>query len=504
MASQPTEIDIRWATLKVAVKVRMESHWDPRSQSILAPESSIMNVRTSQQAITNKMLSRGAPPEVVESFLRMLEYMRDEQAAYIHLDEVSTPNANHLLDMDSRPDEVKKLEQRGGELLSRAAVIKLNGGRSTTMGGEVPKGILIAKDGLSYLEIVGRQMDALKQQWGVDVPLLLMNSFFTEAPTRDVLERFGIQATAFLQSDAPRLVEECMVPLETGTEDDWSPLGHGDVYEALQRTGLLDRLLDQGLRWVFISNMDNLAASLEPWILGLMERDGIEFLLEVTDRTEVDRKGGTLVVRNGQLDLLELAQVAPSERARFMDIEQFRVFNTNNVWVDLETLADALRSGGLRMPVIRNPKTVADTRVVQLEKAMGSAVRCFGGARGLRVGRDRFFPTKKVEDLFLLQSDACVLDSMYRIRRNPARPQDLPLRPRVIFGDDFLASPLKMATRFEDPSSVSLVNAVCLEVHGPAFFEADVKISGRVAINAPPETGLRIERGSILHDARYP
>jgi UTP--glucose-1-phosphate uridylyltransferase len=250
--------------------------------------------------------------------------------------------------------------------------------------------------------------------------------------------------------------------------------------------------------------MDNLAASMEPWILGLLDSHGIDFLLEVTDRTQVDRKGGTLIVRNGGLDLLEIGQVSPIERSRFMDIEEFRVFNTNNVWVDLQALSDAMKAGGLRMPVIRNPKTVEGTRVFQLETAMGSAVGCFPRARGLRVGRDRFFPTKKVEDLFLLQSDACSLDSMYRVRRNPARAPALPLRPFVTFGSDFLDSPSKMGFRFEDPSTVSLVDSISLEVHGPAFFEADVRIAGRVMIHVPSSQGYRIKRGSTLQDGRYP
>ncbi len=47
-------------------------------------------------------------------------------------------------------------------------------------------------------------------------------------------------------------------------------------------------------------------------------------------------------MRSGRLDLLEIAQVAPEERNTFMDIERFRVFNTNNVWVDLDALWEAL------------------------------------------------------------------------------------------------------------------------------------------------------------------
>ncbi|MFC1835760.1 UTP--glucose-1-phosphate uridylyltransferase [Thermodesulfobacteriota bacterium] len=407
----------------------MENHMT----GALSSEGQIMDVKTVKEAVTRKMLAQGRGQHATESFLRLMSQVADVESAYVPLDEVSTPDTNLLLNTAFNPEETRRLEKLGRGLLSRVALLKLNGGRATTMGGETPKGVLVAKDGLSYLEIVDKQMEALEKAWGVKPPLIIMNSFFTEDPTQRVMKQHGIRATTFLQSDAPRLVEDLMTPLDTGTEEDWAPLGHGDVYASLYHTGILDQLLAQGCQWILISNMVNLAASLDPWILGLLERDRIEFLLEVTERAEVDRKGGTLIARNGRLDLLEIAQVSPSERDRFMDIEQFRPFNTNNVWVDLKALVKSLRNGVLRMSVIRNLKTVVGTRVVQLETAMGAAVGCFERARGLLVGRDRFFPTKNVEDLFLLQYDAGVLDSMYRIRRNPSRPAHLPLRPRVTF-----------------------------------------------------------------------
>jgi hypothetical protein len=61
-----------------------------------------------------------------------------------------------------------------------------------------------------------------------------------------------------------------------------------------------------------------------------------------------------------------------------------------------------------------------------------------------------------------------------------------------------------MSERFEDPSSVSLVNACSLEVSGPVFFERDVKIEGNVAINAPPGEVYRIAKGTVLRGGKYP
>jgi len=457
-----------------------------------------------EDRIRSKMERRCIERAAVQQFLKMVRHLSQGDFGYMPLDSVLSPDPGLLLDAQTELPNLPQLERRGEQLLRNVAVIKLNGGRSTTMGTSVPKGVLEAKNGRSYLEIILGQVRSIRDRWQVEVPLVLMNSFFTHVRTMEIVNQYDIPVLTFIQNQVPRLEEDSLAPLETGTDEDWVPPGHGDVFLSLKMTGLLDKLRRRGCRWAFISNLDNLAACLEPWIIGLLDRENIDFLLEVTDRTPVDRKGGTLVVRDGRLDLVEIAQVAPSERDAFMDIERFRVFNTNNVWVNLDALDRILREGLLNLPTIQNRKTIDGIRVVQLETAMGAAIGSFPRARGLRVGRDRFFPTKKVSDLFVLQSDACILDPMDRLQRNPLRPVSLPFLPRVHFGDDFAGSPHKLSKRFEDSRSVSLVLASSLEVRGPAYFERDVRIEGEVRINARPDKGCRIPRGSVLRDCDYP
>jgi len=187
-----------------------------------------------------------------------------------------------------------------------------------------------------------------------------------------------------------------------------------------------------------------------------------------------------------------------------MDIDRFKVFNTNNVWIDLEALARSLKKKSLVLPLIQNHKVIGGRSIIQLETAMGAGIGHFPRARGLRVGRERFFPTKKVGDLFVLQSDACVLDSMDRLQPNPHRPMDLPLRPSVSFDPGFLVYPHKMGERFEDPASISLVLAHTLEVSGQVFFERNITIQGQVAINAKDNELYTIQRGTVLKDGAYP
>jgi UTP--glucose-1-phosphate uridylyltransferase len=214
------------------------------------------------EVIRAKMHQRGLEDFGYENFVRMIRRSQQEMTAHIPLDRVSAPDTNRIYDSPTLSDDFDDLEARGVELLSKTVVIKLNGGRSTTMGGDVPKGILVAKDGLSYLEIIVRQMQALWSQWNVEVPLVLMNSFFTDAKTHEVIDKLGMPILTFLQSQVPRLIEDSLIPLETGSEEDWVPPGHGDVYPSLKRSGLLDKFLSEGRRWAFISNLDNLAASL--------------------------------------------------------------------------------------------------------------------------------------------------------------------------------------------------------------------------------------------------
>lgn len=460
-----------------------------------------MAINETESLIREKMSARGMSDHATELFLsQVMEVATGKASKPYDLKELYAPDSSLLLEQPLDEDQKKELEKIGQDLLGSVVIVKLNGGRSTTMGGNVPKGILVAKDGLSYLDIICLQIEALRKKWGAQVPLVLMNSFFTDALTHQVLEQNGFSAITFVQKEVPRLLEKSFLPLETSTDDDWAPPGHGDLYDSLNETGALDQLIAQGIKWAFISNIDNLAACLEPWILGIIELKSIDFLLEVINRTNEDRKGGTLVVNKGHLELLEIGQVTDDQLELFMDIQRFRVFNTNNVWVNLLSLKKLMETGSIHLPIIQNRKKVRGHNIIQLETAMGSAMGSFSKARGLRVDRDRFFPTKKIEDLFVLQSDACIIDDNKRIKRNPLRPKTLPLRPQVSFSSDFIDSPLRIPEKFADWSAISLVEAECLEVTGRVYFESDIKIKGKVVVKGLGDSLCVVPKGTLLNN----
>ena len=76
-----------------------------------------------------------------------------------------------------------------------------------------------------------------------------------------------------------------------------APPGHGDIYPSLVGSGMLERLLDQGIEYVFVSNSDNLGATLDLDILSHFAKTDGAFLMEVCKRTKGDKKGGHLAKR---------------------------------------------------------------------------------------------------------------------------------------------------------------------------------------------------------------
>ena len=190
--------------------------------------------------------------------------------------------------------------------------------------------------------MIARQVLALRERHRARLPLVLMNSFHTREESLEALERYrdlpADVPSDFVQNKEPKLDVESLTPVSwpDDPELEWCPPGHGDLYTALVTSGMLDALLEHDYRYAFVSNSDNLGAVLDPGILGWLASERVPFAMEVADRTAADRKGGHLARRaDGRLVLREIAQTPEEDLDSFQDVERFRYFNTNTLWIDL-------------------------------------------------------------------------------------------------------------------------------------------------------------------------
>lgn len=452
------------------------------------------------QQAREKMQAAGVDPVAIEVFSHYYRLVEGGETGMIPESTIEPLDMEALADVEVADDVAR-------EAIGSTVVIKLNGGLGTSMGMDRAKSLLEVREGLSFLDIIARQVLALRKEYGARLPLIFMDSFRTSADTMAALARYDDLAVdglplEFLQNKEPKLRADDLTPVTWDADPslEWCPPGHGDIYTALRGTGLLQRLIDAGYRQVFVSNSDNLGAVPDARVAGWFARSGAPFAIEAVRRTPSDRKGGHFAVRksDGRIVLRETAQTLEEDKAALADLSRHRFTSTNNLWFNLEAMRDELdrRDGILGLTLIKNTKTVdpADPEspeVIQIETAMGAAIEVFEGARTIEVGRDRFVPVKTTNDLLVLRSDCYELSDGYVLEQQPERI------PFVDLDSAHYKLVADFDARFPE-GAPSLRRAESLVVHGDWTFGRDVSVVADVELEAPAGGADQVSPGSTL------
>lgn len=406
-----------------------------------------------------KMQASGISAAACAAFARAYDRFVVGESAY--LPETDIEPIQEVVEVSSLP-RLSDAEENAA--LAHVAVLRLNGGIGTTMGLTSTKSLLPAHDGKSFLQIIVDQLAALRERTGAALPLILLNSRATEAETMAALPD-GV-AESLLQGVVPRLRADTLEPVDWPENPDaeWAPPGHGDLYGVLSRSGLLARLLSEGYTSLFVANADNLGAIPDPEIAQWFAETGADFAAEVVERGPMDMKGGHFARRlnGGHVVLRETAQTPPEDVPFFQDYHRHPLANTNNLWLNLESISEAMGDKEyLDLPLIANHKHIDgpdSPEVIQLESAMGTGIAVFEKSELLKVSRARFIPVKNTSDILLLRSDAFTLSSDSRLL------DVTPHRPTVWLDPQYFGH----YTEFEErvPVLPSIAHARSLTVRG--------------------------------------
>ncbi|WP_328527535.1 UTP--glucose-1-phosphate uridylyltransferase [Nocardioides sp. NBC_00368] len=447
-----------------------------------------------------KMRDAGVDDVAVQTFAHYYRQLEHGETGMIPEDTIEPVDIPSISDAEVSDEEAHAA-------IATTAVIKLNGGLGTSMGMDRAKSLLCVRKGLSFLDVIARQILHMREKYDVRLPLLLMNSFRTSEDSLAALERYqdlpveGLPLE-FLQNREPRLLVDDLAPVEwpKDPELEWCPPGHGDIYTALLDTGLLDLLIEQGYERVFVSNSDNLGAVPDEKVAGWFAKSGAPFAIEAVRRTPSDRKGGHFARRksDGRLILRETAQTRDEDKVALQDLSRHKYCSTNNIWFDLKALKKVLdeRDGILGLPLIRNEKTVDPSdpktpKVVQIETAMGAAIEVFEGSQLIEVGRDRFVPVKTTNDLLVLRSD------VYDIGEDFVLDQIADEVPFIDLDGDYYKYVANFDERFPE-GAPSLRKASSLTVNGDWTFGKGVQVIGAVELDGA--NAERVAPATVLSD----
>jgi UTP--glucose-1-phosphate uridylyltransferase len=459
------------------------------SQDLFAPSSETR--RLSVQLTIEDLMKIGMSEEESQGLLKIRE--RYLKKSLVDWSKVQVPD-DDFFRLYTNLKEVSK--ERGRELLSKLIVVCLNGGLGTRMGMKGPKcGLqILTQAGLygpiNFLDCKVMQIEELNNEYDVDVPLVLMNSFQTDTPTKKMIEKYkGKRVTihTFTQSRYPLLYKDTLSPLSDcqSNPDSWYPPGSGEVFNCLHRSGLLEKFLKEGKDYMFLSNVENLGATVDLKLLDhIASASKLEFMIEVTNRISTDESGGTTVQYNDRVHVMEISQV-PYEFLGKFGVSTFKYWNTNNIWAKLKVVNNLLRLGSLEFDFIVKNRTIKGRGILQLETPTGMAIHSFKNAASILVPRSRHKQVKKISQLLQIQSELYEIEKGMLVM-NPKRVP--PSEPAIKLGEEFQTLE-QYEKRFK--SLPNILELDHLTVSGNVTFGSNVTLKGTVIIVA--ETGSRID-----------
>lgn len=358
-----------------------------------------MNVDAKTQALLDQF---GFEKAVFDSLIKRLATNESDDAHNVINAAIDVPAVDDVHPLPARgSSEWNALRDLGMQAIARGEVgaVVLAGGMATRFGGVV-KAAVDALPGRSFLDLKLRQIECVAAECRGTVPTYLMSSFATDAELRRLATTHSdprVPVQVFPQAISMRVTPNGELFREAnGDISPYAP-GHGDLVWALRRAGILASFQRAGGKVLVMSNVDNLAATLEPAVVGAHLARGQAITVEVTEK-EPGEKGGAPARVGGVPQIVEAFRFPKG-----FDQDSIPVFNTNTL---LFNARDIDRDFALTWFTVR--KKVDGRDAIQFERLVGE-LTAFLPTTFLRVPRygveGRFQPAKDPDELKKRQAD---------------------------------------------------------------------------------------------------
>ncbi len=251
------------------------------------------------------------------------------------------------VDSQKLTDEEKRTYINSGEEIIKSgklAVVTMAGGQGTRLGHNGPKGTfdIGLESHKSLFEILIDNLKETMQKYNIVIPWYIMTSeennqdtinFFKEHNyfdyPKESVEMF------FKQGELPMVDEEGKVIINEKGIIKEAADGHGGVFEAIFRNGVLNNMKNKGVEWVFIGGVDNpLIKMTDPLFIGFAVENNFMVASKTLKKAYPEEKVGVFCKKDGKPYVIEYTEIS-EEQANQRDENNELIYGESHVLLNL-------------------------------------------------------------------------------------------------------------------------------------------------------------------------
>ena len=247
------------------------------------------------------------------SCLDMLDQKEQKRGSFAPLGAMEVP------EIKEREDEFRAIGIEAMKECKVAAVL-LAGGQGTRLAFDKAKGMYnigVTKD-LYIFEQLIRNLQQVRNEVGVDIPLYIMTSDKNDADTRVFFaehDYFGYNkefVKFFVQEMVPAVDFEGNVLIESEDSLAMSPNGNGGWFKSMVKAGLDKDMKEKGVEWLDVFSVDNVLQRIaDPVFVGATIQSGCVSGSMVVRKCDPYERVGALCLEDGHPSIVEYYELTP-------------------------------------------------------------------------------------------------------------------------------------------------------------------------------------------------
>ena len=258
-----------------------------------------------------------------------------------------------LNDMYKYYEDIGKKAIKAGKL----AAVTMAGGQGTRLGHIGPKGTFdMGLDShKSLFELLCDYLKSESKKYGVDIPWFIMTSRENNIDTVEFFKKnkyFGYEKNIyfFIQGQLPMIDTEGKILIgEDGLIKEAAD-GHGGVYESLVKSGMVDKMKELGVEWVFIGGVDNcLVKMVDPVLMGIAIDKNVTAAGKSVVKANPHEKVGAFCKKNGKPSVVEYSEIT-DEMAEARDENGELLYGESHILCNLFNISAIERMGKEPLP----------------------------------------------------------------------------------------------------------------------------------------------------------